>query len=60
MFIAFLGAWGDGITPTSAASGGVGAGDVEIEEAEDVRNDPSIGPATPMTPSAPKPKGLKA
>jgi hypothetical protein len=50
-----VGGWMDGLTPESATGG-----DLEIEEAEDVSKDPSIGPATPMTPSAPRPKGLKS
>ena len=44
-------------TPTAASGGN---DDLVIEEAEDVSGDPSVGPATPMTPAAPKPKGLKA
>ena len=45
-------------TPTASA-----AGDLVIEDAEDVSGAPSVGPATPMTPTvaaATKPKGLKA
>ena len=46
-----------GATPVD---GGGHKEDLVIEEAEDVSGDPSVGPATPMTPVAPKPKGLKA
>ena len=49
-----------GATPASTPSAGGGNDDLVIEEAEDVSGDPSVGPATPMTPAAPKPKGLKA
>ena len=54
------GGWVQGATPASTPSGAGGNDDLVIEEAEDVSGDPSVGPATPMTPQAPKPKGLKA
>ena len=48
-----------GATPASTPTV-AGSEELVIEEAEDVSSDPSVGPATPMTPAAPKPKGLKA
>ena len=50
-----------GTTPASTPTASAAAGDLVIEDAEDVSGDPSVGPATPMTPvAATKPKGLKA
>ena len=46
MFIAKSGAWTEG----SLASPDVNLEDLEVEEAEDISKDPSIGPATPLTP----------
>ncbi|TRY73155.1 hypothetical protein TCAL_13038 [Tigriopus californicus] len=39
-----LGGWMEGISPDGQVT------DLEVEEAEDVSKDPSIGPATPLTP----------
>eukprot|EP00095_Tigriopus_kingsejongensis_P005190 maker-scaffold321_size207582-snap-gene-1.30 protein:Tk05190 transcript:maker-scaffold321_size207582-snap-gene-1.30-mRNA-1 annotation:"c-jun-amino-terminal kinase-interacting protein 3" len=41
-----MGRWLDGISPEGEVT------DLEVEEAEDVSQDPSIGPATPSTPMA--------
>lgn len=42
-----VGGWVEGVTPDTES-----VTDLEIEEAEDVSKDPSIGPATPMQPPA--------